>query len=105
MPEPAINALSIDLSRQSAPLLGVGLQLGLERCEFGERRIWIRGFLSLAAIEPRWSRLGPFALALTLWTLATVLAIVLPVVLAILLAMFAAMPAMVARRPFRFGWR
>jgi hypothetical protein len=92
--------LSIDLDRHSAPLLGLSFKLRLERREFGERRIWIRRFLPLTALEPSRTRLWPFAFALTLRTLATVLA----TLLAIVLAMFATMPAM-TRRSSRFWWR
>ena len=101
--KPAIDALSINLGRHSAPFLGVSFKLRLERREFGERRIWIRRFLPLTALEPSRTRLWPFAFALTLRTLATVAA-VLAIVLATLLAMFATMPAM-TRRSSRFWWR
>jgi hypothetical protein len=39
------------LDRHSAALLGIGLELGLERREFGKGRIRIRRLVSLAPLE------------------------------------------------------
>jgi len=95
MPEPTIDALPIGLTWHSAPLLGVGLELGLKRCEFGERGIWIRRFLALAALEPRRTRcLRPFPFAVALGTLATVAPVT-----TLLATSATAVLAMVARWP------
>src|SRR5205085_4955197 len=46
VPEPFIDALAIQSSSGSAPLLVVGFELRLQRREFGERRIRIGDFFA-----------------------------------------------------------
>src|SRR5687768_9271596 len=52
MPQPLIDALAIQSSSGSAPLLGVGFELCLQCRELGEGRIRIRDLL--AALLRRW---------------------------------------------------
>src|SRR5579864_235692 len=76
MPEPTIDALPVGLGRHSAALLGLGLELGLEAGELGERRIRIGLLFAFATIEPgRPRRPAVLLAARNFGTLTAVLAV------------------------------
>src|SRR5579859_2776061 len=76
MPEPTIDALPVDLGRHSAALLGLGLELGLEAGELGERGIRIGLLFAVATIEPgRPRRPAVLLAARNFGTLTAVLAV------------------------------
>src|SRR6185437_1833769 len=73
MPEPTIDALPVDLGRHSTTLLGLGLELGFEAGELGERRIRIGLLFALAPIESGRPRRPPILLAR--WAVGTIAAV------------------------------